>query len=164
MKKIYLIRHAKSDWGNSNLRDHDRPLNERGISNAKAMADFASRKLEKPQLIMTSTAKRAEATAQYFINAFAGLSFGVQEKSELYHSTEEEILNILSLVDDEINTVYLFAHNPGLTFFANEINTNIYIDNVATTGILDINYAGDSWLDISFDSLKLIDYYYPKMF
>ena len=66
MKKIFLIRHAKSSWGEHGLKDIERPLNERGRRDAPMMAKFASKKWEPPGLVMISPAQRAVETAHFF--------------------------------------------------------------------------------------------------
>ncbi|MBP8245140.1 MAG: histidine phosphatase family protein, partial [Chitinophagaceae bacterium] len=70
MKKLILVRHAKSDWGNPGLDDIDRPLNERGKKDAPAMASRLLDKGVKIDLIVSSPAKRAAKTARFFAEAY----------------------------------------------------------------------------------------------
>lgn len=164
MKKIILVRHAKSDWNDISLKDHDRPLNGRGKADGPIMAKMAKSSLPKPDLIISSSAVRALKTAIYFHNEFKESCKDILIEKSLYHASEDEILEVLSWQEDDINTIYLFAHNPGLTYFASEVNTNEMIPNVATTGVLEIEYTGNNWADIRFADLYLKNYYYPKMF
>ena len=114
------------------------------------------------QAIYTSSAKRAKETAEFFSK-----SFGVQKKDfftipRLYHSSPDTILDVISEVDDQYDSVAVFCHNPGITYFANII-LDQDIDNIATCGILAMNAEVDSWVKISKDNLKFNSYFYPKM-
>ena len=66
MKKLFLIRHAKSSWENPDLSDFERPLNNRGIQNAPVMAKRFIKKWNAPQILLCSPATRAKQTAEYF--------------------------------------------------------------------------------------------------
>ncbi|MDQ1339890.1 MAG: phosphohistidine phosphatase, partial [Campylobacterota bacterium] len=64
MKKLYIIRHAKSSWGDAELNDFERPLNKRGKSNAPMMGERLKKKGVMPDIIISSLAKRAKSTAE----------------------------------------------------------------------------------------------------
>ena len=70
MKKLFLIRHAKSDWSNPTLDDFDRPLNERGKTNAPFIGDLLREKGVFPDVIISSPAYRARETARIIRNNF----------------------------------------------------------------------------------------------
>ncbi|HMP32628.1 MAG TPA: hypothetical protein PKD85_23680 [Saprospiraceae bacterium] len=71
-------------------------------------------------------------------------------------------MDVISEVDDQYDSVAVFCHNPGITYFANII-LDQDIDNIATCGILAMNAEVDSWVKISKDNLKFNSYFYPKM-
>jgi phosphohistidine phosphatase len=160
MKRLYLIRHAKSDWEDASLPDIDRPLNERGRSDGEKMAQKLLANGYIPDLIISSPAIRAKTTADFFINTFKNKNNQIDPK--LYHADIDDIINVCIHIDDKIESLMLFCHNPGLTYFANVV-CDANIDNVPTAGILVINVDTDSWVNLDMSKLKLIDFLYPKM-
>ena len=68
IKKLYIIRHAKSDWSDDTLKDFDRPLNKRGLKNAPFMGSLLKNKNINPDLILSSPALRAITTAEIIAN------------------------------------------------------------------------------------------------
>ncbi len=164
MKELLIVRHAKSDWNSDSLSDHDRPLNKRGLRDAPMMSSIVVEKFFRPDLIISSSANRALSTATYFAQEVFGDSSKIQIERRLYHASETEILNYLNLLDDKYQRVYLIAHNPGITYFANDIRSNEHIDNVPTCGIVyavsDLKY----WADLTFEDIELKKFIYPKMF
>jgi len=157
------VRHAKSSWDDMRIADVDRPLNKRGKRDAPIMADICHSKGYIPQIIITSPANRASSTAKVFRKTL-GLSkkMFTYEKS-LYHAPEDTYISACFGLDDDLNAVMLFGHNPGITDLANSVTDN-YIDNVPTCGVLVIDADIKSWVDLDFSKCKLIDYLYPKMF
>jgi len=144
------------------LKDHDRPLNARGKRDAPVMAaKFLEQEKEQPVLI-SSTAKRAYATAVYFAKHLDIAKKAIIKESSLYHGYEEDFASVLFEQLESINSVMIFAHNPGLTFFANNYS-EFSINNVPTTGIFRIESTSDKWVDF-FDNAKLTLFIYPKMF
>lgn len=160
MKKLYLIRHAKSDWSDDTLNDFDRPLNKRGYKNAPFMAKLINSKLIKPDIILSSRAKRAKQTATFFQKEF-GLE-KVSFKDKLYESSLSTLLNILKQIKDKHNTVFLVGHNPSLNSLA--YNLCAFEENIVTCGILEIEFDINSWSDISYETGKLISFEYPKKY
>ena len=143
-KTIYLIRHAKSDWGNENLKDIDRPLNERGYGDAHKMSLRLSEKKERPDIILTSNAIRAMSTALIFMRNLNVLGHDVKVNEHIYEATSDELLNIIQNINDKYSTVFLFCHNPGITNLVNRIS-NAAIDNIPTTGIACIDIETEHW-------------------
>lgn len=162
MKKLYLVRHAKSSWDDYTLMDEERPLNERGKRDAPAMAELLKEKESDIQFMITSTAKRARATAKVFRKVL-GLSKDRVLKSErLYLASPSGILDVLHGLEDVYDTVAIFGHNPGLTDFVNRFSDQL-VDNVPTCGIARIDFDVDSWREIQDEEGDLTAFYYPKM-
>ncbi|MBK8699971.1 MAG: histidine phosphatase family protein [Saprospiraceae bacterium] len=160
MKRLYIVRHAKSDWGNAQVADFDRPLNQRGRQDAPRMAELLKSKYVPPDLILSSPAKRSSETAAYFNTAFP-LSQLLHDPS-LYHADIDEIINGIVHLDGAISSVMVVCHNPGITYFANVI-CDANIDNVPTCGTLVIDADTDNWENLDMSQLKLVDFLYPKM-
>jgi phosphohistidine phosphatase len=162
MKRVLLVRHAKSDWNDFRLSDHDRPLNERGKKDAPEMAEYLNKKQLIPDGIYTSTARRAKDTAMVFATTLSIPESHFFQYSKLYHPTAETILDVIQEADDRYNTIGIFCHNPGVTYFTNNI-LDYDIDEIATCGIVYMSSDSDTWSEISKTDLKFEDYFYPKM-
>jgi phosphohistidine phosphatase len=160
MKRLYIVRHAKSDWNDHKLSDKARPLNDRGKEDAPKMSSLLKSKGYIPDHIISSPAIRAETTAVIFKEKFKNTSFDIDEK--LYHGDIDDIINTCINCDDKHDSLMIFCHNPGITYFANVI-CDANIDNVPTTGVLVIDVDTDIWENIDMSKLKLVDFLYPKM-
>ena len=167
MKYLILLRHAKSSWKNLSLSDHDRPLNKRGKQAAPMMGKRLLMKSFHPQLILTSTAKRALKTAKLMAKEINLPKHKLQTSSKLYHAMPDEMRAVISQCDDSYQTVMLVAHNPGITYFANELLNERYFYNIPTTGIVTFSIDVSSWqyvLDLNICmKAELVDYDYPKL-
>jgi phosphohistidine phosphatase len=113
---LYLLRHAKSAWNNSNLTDFDRPLNERGKKNLPGLAQVACLLNPPPDLILTSPSRRTLDTLQGFCYGLSTRTV-IQERKELYHASKQDLLSLLHKMPDEIRTILIVGHNPGLKDF-----------------------------------------------
>ncbi len=147
MKKLFLVRHAKSSWGNSGVSDRFRDLNKRGKRDAPRMGDrLAARDVAIDRMI-TSPATRALKTAEIFTSAldFPGDELIIDER--LYHADVEEILSIVYETPNYLNQIMLFGHNPGMTDLVNSLCLN-YLDNLPTCGIFEFGYKIKNWSQI----------------
>ena len=159
MKKLYLIRHAKSSWRDKTLDDFDRPLNKRGELNAPFMGEKLKKKKVVPDIIISSPALRSKITAQ-IIAKKVKYSKKIVFNEALYESSVSELYNTLIKVDDENSTLFLVGHNTGINIFV-ENYVSLY-DNVPTCGIVEIEFDCKSWKDISTKNAKLVSFDYPK--
>ncbi len=165
MKKLYIIRHAKSSWEDPDLNDFDRPLNDRGKRDAPRMAKRLKEKRLTPDIVLTSPARRAKDTC-HIICAILGFSqTKIREMPALYHASDEQILKLIRSVKermgDEEENLLLVGHNPGLTEFVNQL-ANKSIDNIPTTGIACILLKQSKWKDVTWGSGQLISFDFPK--
>ena len=163
MKRIYLIRHAKSSWKEMDLADFDRPLNKRGKRDAPIMGKRLNSLYGKPDLIMTSPAKRAMRTAVIFAKE---LGYPVEKifKNELiYMAGVSELLGLIHLIDDSNDKVMLFGHNPDLTILANYLTRN-HIDNIPTCGIFCMDFNIEFWKDVAQSQGQFVFFDYPKRY
>lgn len=151
MKTVYFIRHAKSSWSDAGLSDHDRPLNPRGLRDAPVMAAYLRQNAHfRPDVLLTSSARRAQETARFFQNEFG---LGAEQYliyPQLYHATPVVMLETLHELLPDVSTVALFAHNPGMTWLANMFSQQM-IDNIPTTGTFRVDFDVDDWTAVSTD-------------
>ncbi|SDD23233.1 MULTISPECIES: SixA phosphatase family protein [Kordiimonas] len=111
MAKLFLLRHAKSDWG-MGLPDHDRPLNARGQAAAAQMGQWLAKDDTCPKLVICSTAQRTRETLAILTEA-GGLSFDVLYEPALYGAGTETIRQIIVTDAGQYESVLLIGHNPG---------------------------------------------------
>jgi len=110
MIQLVLARHAKSDWADEGLDDHDRPLNERGRRDAPDVARRVSREGVRPEVLLSSTALRATTTAAAFAAAF---DVPVTERSDLYLAPALRLLDAAR--ESGADEVMVVAHDPGMS-------------------------------------------------
>lgn len=159
-KQLLLIRHAKSDWGNADLRDFDRPLNKRGKANAPDMAERLVRQRIVPDLIVSSPALRALTTANFFATAWKIAPEAIQKEPTIYEASIKSLVSVINKIDNRYDRIALFGHNPGLTDLANYFDG--HIDNMPTCSVLMLEFPFDDWRMVSADTGKVLLYDYPK--
>lgn len=159
MKKLYIIRHAKSSWSNMELDDFDRGLNKRGRENAPIMAKRLKKKSVMPDIILSSSAKRAKKTAKIIANGI-GFSKKIKFEDELYDALPSKLHQKIRSIKDKHNIAFLFGHNPELNMLAEDFVD--FDENIVTCGIVEIEFSCNNWRDISSENAKLISYDYPK--
>jgi phosphohistidine phosphatase len=161
MKNLTLIRHAKSSWKNAFLLDIDRPLNKRGQRDAPVMGKRLAERESIPDLIISSPAIRALTTAEVIA---AEIEYPIEEiviDERIYGAGVIEWLHIIQSLDDALDHIMCFGHNPGLTDLVNSIST-YYIDNVPTCGVVELTFDTDTWADIGHIEPTQVHFDYPK--
>lgn len=162
MKKLYLIRHAKSSWDDAGLRDFERPLAPRGKRDAPFMANLLMEKQVIPDKLVSSTAQRAQDTAGHFAKVFHVDPWSILLNEAIYEALPDTLQEVVKGLDDQWDTVFLFGHNPGFTLFANRFSEGSRFDNVPTCGIVAIQTDRDSWSEFVPGNAKIIAWYFPK--
>ena len=163
MKKLYLVRHAKSSWKNPDLRDFDRPLNSRGKRDAPFMGKLLREKGIKPDTFITSPALRALTTAIYFAEELEYPEEKILRDENLYDAGVMDILKVLSAVKNKNESIMVFTHNPGLTDFCNYISDQ-YIDNIPTSAVVSLILKVDHWNELDEKSCATEFFEYPKKY
>ena len=161
MRTLYLIRHAKSSWDNPGLRDFNRPLNERGLRDAPLMARLLAGAEARPELLVSSPAKRALTTAQFFAEACGMDEEAIVRNQDIYEATPTDILRIIAQLPESARIVGLFGHNPTFTEVANRFTEN-RIENLPTCGIVRIDSSAASWGEFYEGNAAVRALYFPK--
>lgn len=162
-KILLLVRHAKSDWGDSSLKDFDRPLNERGKNDAPKMAHRLLDKNISINAFVSSPAKRAKKTARLFAEVFKKSEEEIIYKPELYLPGLEVFYTVVENINDKFNTIALFSHNPGITEFAYMLTPNSTpIAGIPTCGIFAVKLHSNKWKDIRAGKKEFLFFDYPK--
>lgn len=158
MKKIIIVRHAKSSWKH-NVIDHERPLNDRGLSDAALVSKhFKSHNLL-PDFLVSSDANRAKTTADIFIKNLEIPSNIVNYNHEVYDFSGEMLTNVIKSSPDNADIIMVFGHNHAITDFVNSYGSQ-FIENVPTCGLVIIDFNVNSWTDIKNGTTQLT--IYPK--
>ncbi|HWT34031.1 MAG TPA: histidine phosphatase family protein [Microbacterium sp.] len=142
MISVALVRHAKSDWGDPTLPDHDRPLNARGERDAPAQAARLADSGFRPDVILSSTALRARTTALAFADEF-GVEPDLQQ--ELYGASAPALLQAIEAAGlAGAGSVLIVAHDPGMTDLAYVLSAE-RIDRMPTCAVATFSWDDDDW-------------------
>jgi phosphohistidine phosphatase len=161
MKTLILIRHAKSSWDDPGLSDFERPLNERGKKDAPVMAERLYERGIKIDAFVSSPARRARKTAEQFARRYKKDKEDLVLKTELYMASDEAFTSVIEKLDDDIDCVAVFSHNPGITDFANGL-TDARTDNIPTCAIFAISIDAKKWSRFRDAKKKFLFFDYPK--
>lgn len=161
MKTLYLVRHAKSEWDNPDLKDIERPLNERGYSNANTMSELFKSKFANPDLIISSPAIRAISTALIFARNLNYNANTIKIKQELYDTSVKEYLSVISQIDNTFDSVMLFAHNPTISDFADSLTKSLPTE-MTTCAIAGIQFNINDWQEVKTKTGELFMFEFPK--
>lgn len=112
MKRIHLLRHAKSSWADSSLADHDRPLSRRGEDAGLRLAAWIAEHGVQTQLVLCSTATRARRTLDLVLPSLDEPVIAFE--AGLYHASAGDLVERLRALDADLDDVMLVGHNPGL--------------------------------------------------
>ncbi|MEN9685534.1 MAG: hypothetical protein RLZZ28_1320 [Bacteroidota bacterium] len=161
MKQLFIIRHAKSSWAVSGQNDFDRPLNERGMKDAPLMAKRLLEANMKIEAFVSSPANRALTTATYFAWVYHQDPEKIMTYPKLYHAYPPVFYEVIVKLSDKFHSVALFAHNPGITDFVNEL-TYTRIDDMPTCGIFAVSADTAHWKGFKNAAKEFLFFDYPK--
>ena len=160
-KYLLLVRHAKSSWDDFSIKDFDRPLNDRGKSDAPIMARRLLGKKIKIDAFIASPAKRARKTAELFVEEYKESKDSIIFFDSLYLAGPSIFSQVISKTDDQFDTIAVFSHNDGITAFANTL-TNSKTDNIPTCGIFAVKIKAKRWSDFPKAEKEFWFFDYPK--
>jgi len=151
MRRLMLLRHAKSDWSTPGTRDHDRPLNARGREAAPKMGAYMVRHALLPDLVIASTAKRVVETLDLVLAAFKQQP-NVRSEAGVYEAGPDRLLDIVKRTPRSVHSLLMVGHNPGFAELATmliasgEVETRQrLIEKFPTAGLAVIDFALDDW-------------------
>ncbi|WP_204344972.1 SixA phosphatase family protein [Psychroserpens algicola] len=147
MKKIVLIRHAKSSWEHQ-VSDRDRPLKKRGLNDAKLVSQAFKTNDFEPDAVFSSPANRALTTCKIFMENLNIDLNRITIVEDLYDFGGESVVNFLKGLHDGYENVMIFGHNHAFTSICN-IFGDTFIDNLPTSGLVVLKMNINSWSDLS---------------
>ena len=160
MKTLFLIRHAKSSWDDPALSDKDRPLGDRGRRDAPRMGKRLAKGNVKPDLILSSPARRALTTAEIIAKKLDYKRKDIVVDDRLYASAVDGLLNVIHGLGDKLERVILFGHNPELTELAHRLSGEI--THMPTCAVAEFTFNTKSWSKIVKTNLAKVTLDYPK--
>jgi phosphohistidine phosphatase len=160
-KTLVLVRHAKSEAAGKDQKDMERALNDQGYRDALRMGNKFSRLGIKPDAIISSPSERTKQTAEFFIEQFKNENFDLIINENIYDASIRVLINEICDLDDALDTVMIFGHNPGISYFT-EYVTKAEIGEMPTCGIAIVTFDIDSWKMVT-EGLGKLDFYdYPN--
>ncbi len=157
MKTLYIVRHAKSSWDYTDVKDYDRPLTERGISDAYLIASILKNKIIKPDVFVSSSANRALHTAIIFSDTLGYPLANLNINRSLYSFSDGYLLKTIYALDDDFDTAIIFSHNHGINDFVNKFGSQ-EIENVPTAGVVGIKFDENHWKNIKKGETVLVEF------
>lgn len=160
MKTLFLVRHAKSSWDDTALPDRDRPLADRAKRDMATMGQRLANRDVKPDLIMSSPAARALATAEAFAKMLHYKRKDIVVNDRLYAAQADEVLDLIQELGDKLERVILVGHNPELTELAHRFASEI--THMPTCAVAEFTFDAKSWSHIGEAKPAQVLFDYPK--
>ncbi len=159
MKRLILMRHAKSSWGQPGLDDHERPLNRRGRRAAGALGSWLKSSNYIPDQILSSTSARTKETC-----ALLGFDSPKNFLDSLYLAGPGRMLEELRKASGSV--VLMLGHNPGIAFFAGDLVAatpdHPRFSDFPTCATLVVDFQIDDWADLKPGTGQLKAFVIPK--
>jgi phosphohistidine phosphatase len=142
MKRLLVLRHAKSSWKERGLSDHDRPLNKRGKEAAVRMGQLLYEEDLMPDVILSSSAVRARDTAER-VAEVSGFEGEVLYRGDFYHAWPSDYVDALRNLPDDIEMPMIVGHNPGMELLLDMLTDEV--ERFPTAALALIQLPIDRW-------------------
>ena len=160
MRKLFLVRHAKSSKDDPALPDKERPLNDRGMHDAPKMGKRLAKCDVKVDLVVSSPALRALTTAELIARELGYKTKDIVVDEHLYNSSPSELLKVIRALGERPKRLMLFGHNPEFTELARSLSSEI--TDMPTCAVAEFEFDIKSWSDISMQLPTKVALYSPK--
>lgn len=169
MRRLMLLRHAKSDWSQGVGGDHERPLNARGREAAPKIGAYIAQAEIVPDLILCSTAERTRQTCE-LVMASLKVAPKVRFEDELYLAEPEAIIGLVRDTPHQVHTLMVIGHNPGIHQAASDLTGSgkaeareMLAAKYPTAALAVIDFATDDWSEIGLHAGKLDRFITPRL-
>lgn len=162
LRYLYLLRHAESKEKQIGQDDIDRKLTPRGMREALLIGTYLFKEKAKIDLIISSPAERAKATAGLVVDGLKWDHKTITYSDELYEASSRTFFNFLSTLDDTHKHIMCIAHNPVVSYVA-EYLTKEEIGDMAPGSLATIKFTIASWKEVGEGNGELENYIYPEM-
>ena len=165
MKRIVLLRHAKSAWDDPTIRDRERPLSPRGRKAAKRVGRWAKKHGVRPQLVVCSSAVRARQTLERVLPGLGEPAVWIEVT--LYAASAETLLARIRALPEEVDEAMLVGHNPGLMdltllLAAPGRNRRRAQENVPTGALVELELETERWAEVAAGEARLTRFVVPR--
>lgn len=164
MALLYLVRHAKSSWGDPALADRDRPLSARGERAAATLAEYLEVEGIDPELVLCSSAQRTRATLDALRPALHQASVVIEE--ELYGATSGELLRRLRRIPAKTASAMVIGHNPAMhelaMMLARGSDDLRSLHEKFPTGAMATLHTRGTWKELGTQPAELEDFVAPR--
>lgn len=162
MKRLTLVRHAKSSWTEIGRPDHNRTLSDSGNYDASRIGKrLAARKMY-PSLILTSSATRAHQTAILIAEVLKYPTESLHIEKKLYLASPATILESVYEQEESLSEIMVIGHNPGMTELVNQLLPSLRAHNLKPSAVVAIDFSTTKWSKIKNVNAKLEFYDYPN--
>ncbi|TDT43132.1 phosphohistidine phosphatase [Halospina denitrificans] len=158
---LVLIRHAKSSWDDPNMRDFDRPINERGQRDAPDMGARLAARGQRPDRFYCSSARRARETALILAQAVGYPEADLEAESGLYMADDTQLLERIRRFPDSAGEVWLVGHNPDITELVNRL-AGFQTHDLPTCAVVRMAFDVGHWKDIEPGKARVLEVDRPK--
>ena len=159
MKKLFVLRHAKSSWDDANLADFDRPLNDSGLKAAPFMGRLMADRHLMPDVILSSPAKRAKETSE-LVKEAAGWDSIIRFEDSIYEASPITLCRVAAGLPYSAGSAMVVGHNPGMEGFIRVLTGRLEPMSTAALAIIDL--AIDEWSQIDAGTGRLVEVIRPK--
>lgn len=160
MKTLLLVRHAKSSWNEPGVEDRDRPLSGRGKRDAPRMGRRLAKRDVKPDLILSSPARRARATARLMAKKLGYKRKAIHVDDRLYAVQAADLLKVIRKIGDKHRSVMLFGHNPELAELVGRLSGKAA--PMPTCAVAEFRLDAKSWASVGRRKAERVAFYTPR--
>lgn len=146
MKTLLIMRHAKSSWSNMGLSDYQRPLNSRGKNDAPRMGELLKAESLTPDLIISSSAKRAATTAELAAIA-CDYDSEIRYEDAFYHADPETYIEVLQDAPNDASSIMIVGHNPGMEMLVTDLTGEH--ERFSTANIAHVELPINQWRELN---------------
>lgn len=168
MKKVILLRHAKSSWGDPATDDHDRPLNKRGKAAAPLIGGWLAERHHLPDTVLCSSSERTRETVSRMRPTLGSLPEPVVERA-LYHASPGVMRDRLAQLPQDCETVMLVGHNPGLGSLLRKMSNGREnrrcrraYEHFPTGAAAVLELDLENWSELDFAAARFVDFAVPR--
>lgn len=149
MKTVYIVRHAKSSWSDPYIPDHFRKLIPEGEERTLKIAKHLRMKFVNPELMITSSATRAQETAKLIAKELHFPWDQININATFYKADKEDVIETLNELPDEVESVMIFGHNPTFTDLVNSfLAPEEQISKLPTSAVAAFRFKTEHWEEI----------------
>lgn len=162
VRKLFLLRHAKSSWDDAALSDFERPLNKRGVRDAPLMAQRLRARQCSPDKVLCSPSARTRETAAHYVRELNIDEQRLEYVDAIYEASPGDLMAAIESQTDVTIQLMLIGHNPAMEYLVSMLNQGERL-TMATSAVCEFDVEGiDSWKEFSQARVKLAYFDFPK--